>query len=42
MSYGWNHGKVGGPLSLERFGESMLPDGRAISDHWGILVDFSI
>lgn len=42
LSYGWNFGKRGCPLSLERFGETLLPDGRALSDHWGLLVDFQL
>lgn len=40
MSYGFNYGRKGYPLSLEKFGTSILSNGFALSDHYGLTVDF--
>lgn len=40
MSYGWNYGKHGCPVSLSKFGLSVLSNGYGLSDHYGITVQF--
>lgn len=40
MSYGWNYGKKGCPVSLLKFGISTLSNGYGLSDHYGITVQF--
>lgn len=40
MSYGFNYGRRGCPLSLEKFGISTLSNGFALSDHYGLTVEF--
>lgn len=40
MSYGWNYGRRGCPVSLEKFGTSQLSNGYGLSDHYGLTVDF--
>lgn len=43
MSFGWNYGgKIGTPMSLEKVGIAKIEGGDAISDHYGVAVDFII
>lgn len=39
FSYGWLHGKVGGPEAYGRFGEPLVEEARELSDHYGIWAD---
>jgi exonuclease III len=42
MSYGWNFGRKGSPVRIEKFGVSTLENGYGLSDHYGITVEFLI
>ena len=39
LSYGWSYGKIGCALAYGRFGDPLTPDGRELSDHYGIWAD---
>lgn len=40
LSYGWNYGKQGSPLSYQRCFDKVQEDGWPISDHYGVTVDY--
>lgn len=41
LTYGWNFGKKHCPMTLTKFGESILSNGYGLSDHYGITTKIS-
>lgn len=42
LTYGWNFGKKHCPMTLTKFGESILSNGYGLSDHYGITTKISL
>ena len=39
LTYGWNYGKKHCPVTVKKFGESVLSNGFGLSDHYGITTE---